>query len=338
MKGCRLKSENLFKLFLFPIFLPLSLLYGLAAFINKKFSSINQVSLGIPVVSVGNFTVGGTGKTPVVFEILNILKDMDKKPIVVSKSYKASLKHPAEVNIDSKISECGDEACLIKKKFPDVRVFSGPHKTKTALFAAAKTVDRMKAVFVIDDGAQHQGLFKDFKIHVWDMSLSKLDFLPLPFGRAREFWFLGEKSDLILLNRSKSIEEKVSKKVPKFLRMKYEVQSILNYNTGKPLTEDFILISGIGNFDQLVQSVKSFFKRKKELNFKSIKGRDHDHFDWFVPEENLNYVCTEKDVSKLLSKVSKERLFVVNSSFSQNFKKGLAMALEKFFKGGEGDC
>ena len=333
MKGLKLKSENFFKLLFFPFLFPLSLLYGLGAFINKKISSLNQVSLGVPVISVGNFTVGGTGKTPVVLELLGILKDMGKDPVVISKSYKASLKHPKEVLSESSVSEVGDEASLIKNKFPEVKVFSGPHKTKTALFAAAKLGDRTKAVFIIDDGAQHQGVFKDFKIHVWDMSLPKMDIFPMPLGRAREFWFLGEKPNLTLLNRSKHSGEEQSVENPKFLRMSYDVQSIKTTSTNQPLKNSGVLISGIGNFNQLEIAVKAFLKPLEIDLLKSIRGRDHDDFDWFKPKGSLNYICTEKDYSKFINKVSADQLYVVKSSFSQSFKKSLKSAVEHFLEG-----
>jgi len=333
MKGLKLKSENLFKLLLFPFLFPLSVLYGLCAFINKKISGLNQVSLGVPVISVGNFTVGGTGKTPVVLELLRILQGMGKDPVVVSKSYKASLKQPKEVLSTSSVSEVGDEAFLIKSKLPEVKVFSGPHKTKTALFAAAKLVDRTQAVFIIDDGAQHQGVFKDFKIHVWDMSLPKMDILPMPFGRAREFWFLGEKPSLTLLNRSKHSGEAQVQENPKFLRMSYDVQRIKSTLNSEPLRDDGVLISGIGNFNQLEVAVKAFLKPLGLKLLKSIRGRDHDNFDWFKPEGSLKYICTEKDYSKLIGKVDVDHLYLVESSFSQNFNDGLKSAIEHFLQG-----
>ena len=187
-----MKFSIFFRLLLSPFLFPLSVFYGLAALVKKKFSRLNQVNLGYPVFSVGNITVGGTGKTPVVMELVKALESLDKEPVLISKSYKGNLKIPTEVLLDSKSVEVGDEALFLKQSFPHLRVFSGPHKTKTALFAAAKLVDRFKHVFVIDDGAQHHGFFKDVKVHVWDMSLSKLDYLPFPLGRARELWFLSE--------------------------------------------------------------------------------------------------------------------------------------------------
>jgi len=326
------KSSTWFKLVLFPILLPLSILYGLGAVIKKKFSALNQVVLGPPVFSVGNFTVGGTGKTPLVTLLVQILKDAGREPILISKSYKGSLKIPAEVMLDSKVSAVGDEAFLLKQTFPGLKVYSGPHKTKTALFASSKIIDSLNTVFVIDDGAQHHGLYKSFKIHVWDMSLHKLETFPFPLGMAREFWFLGESPDLTILNRSKSPDVESTQDVPKVLRAHYTVQKISNAAKSL-LNTDFILISGIGNFDQLEKAIDLYISQTSLKRIKSVKGRDHDDFVWFKPEALLSYVCTKKDYEKLKSRVPSERLFVVESEFSENFKKGFERSIHNFLKG-----
>jgi tetraacyldisaccharide 4'-kinase len=334
MKGSKVKSNIWFRLVLFPLLFPLSLIYGFAALVKKKFSALNQVVLGFPVFSVGNFTVGGTGKTPLVTTLVKILLELGKEPVLISKSYKASLRIPAEVMLDSDVKAVGDEALLLKKTFPNLRVFSGPHKTKTALFAASKIIDPFKSVFVIDDGAQHHGVYKDFKIHVWDMSLHKIDMLPFPLGRSREFWFLGESPDLTILNRSNSPDKVSADEVPRVLRAHYPVVKISSHNN-KELHGDFVLVSGLGNFLQLERAVDTYCADKDFKRIKSIEGRDHDSFDWFQAEANLSYVCTEKDFEKLKNKVSEEQIFIVKSEFSENFKRGFFRSIESFFKRGE---
>lgn len=329
-----MKSSTWFRLVLFPLLLPLSILYGIAALVKKRFSSLNQVVLGVPVFSIGNFTVGGTGKTPLVALLVDILVDLEKEPVLISKSYKGSLKIPSEVFTDSDVKSVGDEALLLKTKFPNIRVFSGPHKTKTALFASSKIVDRYKAVFIIDDGAQHHGLYKDFKVHVWDMSLHKTEMFPFPLGRAREFWFLGEKPDLTVLNRSQSPDRNIQSDVPKVLRAHYEVVSITGADNDV-LSRDFTLISGLGNFFQLERGVDKYCTDKSFRRVESLEGRDHDSFDWFRARPELTYVCTEKDHAKLKTRINKDKLFVVKSEFTNNFKLGLTKAVHNFFNKGE---
>ena len=333
-KGLKVKSDTWFRLILFPLLFPLSIFYGIAALINKKISALNQVVLGPPVFSVGNFTVGGTGKTPLVTTLVEILISIDKEPILISKSYKASLKIPAEVFADSNVKTVGDEALLLKTKFPNLRVFSGPHKTKTALFASSKIIDPLATVFVVDDGAQHHGFYKDFKIHVWDMSQHKIDLFPFPLGKAREFWFLGEKSDLTILNRSKSKEVGSNAAIAKVLRAHYSVVNISSQKN-EDLQGEFVLVSGLGNFHQLERSVDEFCDNKQCKRLKSVQGKDHDNFDWFKAEVDVNYVCTEKDLQKLKDKVMVGRLFVVKSEFSEVFKQSFSRVIVNFFKKGE---
>jgi len=288
--------------------------------------------LGPPVFSIGNFTVGGTGKTPLAALLVDVLLDLGLDPILISKSYKGSLKLPVEVQVDSDVRVVGDEALLLKTSFPDQRVFSGPHKTKTALFASSKIIDPLKSVFILDDGAQHHGLYKNFKIHIWDMSLHKLDSFPFPLGRAREFWFFGESADLTVLNRSQSPDVESRADVPKVLRAHSSVLKIQN-KFSSDLKSDFTLISGLGNFRQLERSVDLYCSSKSFKRLKSIEGRDHDSFDWFKAKADVNYVCTKKDFEKLKTKVSEDRLYIVKSAFSKNFEKGFKRAVESFFKG-----
>jgi tetraacyldisaccharide 4'-kinase len=269
-------------------------------------------------VSVGNLSVGGSGKTPVVFKVIETLLKNGYRPVVISKSYKAKLKAPQEVKVSSDPLVVGDEAHLIKKTNPEVPVFSGPIKYKTALFAQRTLENSEGHVFIIDDGAQHHRIKKDIKIHLWDMSRPLIDFFPFPLGLCREFWFLGESPDIKILNRVQYMRSSKLFKPMLFgkkIELKYQTKSIINPSSGEGISKDAILVSGVGNFEQLRQSVSAFMSSLGLKLIGEIKGQDHDSFDWFRPEDNISYICTEKDFTKLKPKISKEGLFVARGEF-----------------------
>ncbi len=323
---------SFFRIVFLPILLLLSIVYGLMAFIFNVLMSFRQVKLSGPVISVGNFCVGGSGKTPIVGELIQWLDKNNYTPIVILKSYKSFLKSPLEVFIGADFLKFGDEAVALKQNFKDVRVFSGPIKFKTALYADERVDKKNKNIFIIDDGAQHNRIRKDIKIHIWDLSRPLIDILPFPLGASREFWFLGERPDLSILNRSRgTLKEKLIGLLiyGKKIKSLYKVNNIVNAESFLNLNKDFNLISGIGNFEQFLSAVKVFLEGETYSLIKKIKGSDHDDFKWFRAEQNINYVCTQKDLVKLKNIVEPENLFVVRSEFSKDFKKEFSKVLEK---------
>lgn len=124
--------------------------------------------LPVPVVSVGNLTVGGTGKTPLVIHLAEFLRDQGKRPAILSRGYGGRPRGPVEVVSDGKrlLSEpviCGDEPYMMARRLPDVPVLTGPERFLTGRAA----VDRFGAnVLLLDDGFQHRRLYRDADILV----------------------------------------------------------------------------------------------------------------------------------------------------------------------------
>ena len=159
------------------LFNPYSLMMNLR---NKYYDSVenSQVDIQCPVISVGNLTTGGSGKTPFIMYLIQLLKAKNSKLniLVVSKSYKAKLKQPQEVHVDSieSASLFGDEPCLIKKKYPFVFVWSGPSKSETALSALQhyKSKNIKIDLVLVDDGFSHRKLKRNLDIVLLDTTQS----------------------------------------------------------------------------------------------------------------------------------------------------------------------
>jgi tetraacyldisaccharide 4'-kinase len=155
---------------------------------------LERVKIGVPVVVVGNVTVGGTGKTPTVIALVEALRAAGFTPGVVSRGYGARVHTPTAVTAASAASQAGDEPLLIARR-TGVPVWVCPDRVAAAraLTAAHRDVD----VIVSDDGLQHYRLMRDVELVVFDHRLGGNGFL-LPAGPLREP--LSRRRDATLVN------------------------------------------------------------------------------------------------------------------------------------------
>jgi tetraacyldisaccharide 4'-kinase len=159
-----------------------------------------QTKLPIPVVSVGNLSVGGTGKTPVVEALAEFFLKEGRKVAIVSRNYKARVRGCAEVRTDAGADFFGDEPFLLARRLERrVPVFVGPKKAETAVWAFRQNpqID----LILVDDGFQHRALHRDFDLVLLDATDPRA-FAPVPAGRGRENPEALERADWILLTKT----------------------------------------------------------------------------------------------------------------------------------------
>ncbi len=145
---------------------------------------VQQVS--VPVVSVGNMTTGGTGKTPLIEYLIRTLTEMGKTVAVVSRGYGRST-YGTQIVSDGKTllgnaSTAGDEPWQIARKFPGVAVIVDEKKVRAAQLASRYAVN----VILLDDGFQHRALKRDMDIVVLDSTKDVRSMRVLPAGHRRE--------------------------------------------------------------------------------------------------------------------------------------------------------
>ena len=164
---------------------PLACVFGAIAAVRRATFALGwrkRVRVGVPVVIVGNVTVGGTGKTPTVIALVQALRAAGFTPGVVSRGYGAKGDAPRPVTAASAPSEVGDEPVLIARRTSaPVWVSRDRVGCAKALCAAHSDVD----VVVSDDGLQHYRLARDVELVVFDQRLAGNGFL-LPAGPLRE--------------------------------------------------------------------------------------------------------------------------------------------------------
>lgn len=141
---------------------PLGWIYGLAAISRFRFGAPYRAK--VPVICIGNFTAGGSGKTPFAVEVAAIVRDLGRKPIFLSRGYGGRLKGPVAVDPERHTHlDTGDEPLLLCRTAPAV---VSPDRRSGAEF-----VERTfgpKAVIVMDDGLQNPALAKDLSIALVD--------------------------------------------------------------------------------------------------------------------------------------------------------------------------
>jgi len=164
---------------------PVSIVFRLAVALRRilyLLRVLKSVHPGIPVIVVGNLTVGGSGKTPLVIWIAEFLKSKGWSPGIVSRGYGARITEPRAATVAADAAEVGDEPILLSRR-SGCPVWVGADRVQVAarLRAAHEDVN----VLVLDDGLQHYAMRRDIEIAVVDARGLGNGFL-LPAGPLRE--------------------------------------------------------------------------------------------------------------------------------------------------------
>jgi tetraacyldisaccharide 4'-kinase len=293
---------------------PLSLMYYGLYKLDRKFSKPKKLQK--PVTSVGNITFGGTGKTPIVIELLKFLVKNKINPTVLTRGYLRKTKKTvilANGNIDIDVSMSGDEPMLIAKSVPEASVIIGADRYSNAVkFASQLNTD----VYVLDDGFQHWNIKKDLDIVCINAFNPFGNGMLIPAGILREPIDSLRRADIIVLTNSDMVSngdlENLRRKLLSLTGKDPIVTCYGNFEyTSLDLKTGFdIRILKESNLYSL--SAIGFAKGFKNSILKSglkIKGsivlRDHSNFDnKFLNDivnkkyKNAYFIITAKDAVK----------------------------------------
>ena len=165
---------------------PVSLIYGMVMAIRNSlydYKLLKSTDFEIPVISIGNITVGGTGKTPHTEYLIRLLKSQFRVA-TLSRGYKRKTNGYLEVHTTSDVTEAGDEPLQMKKKFPSVKVSVCENRV-TGVQNLLK--DEMPPdVILLDDAFQHRKITPGLNILLIDYNKPLKDDALLPAGRLRE--------------------------------------------------------------------------------------------------------------------------------------------------------
>ncbi|HVK59986.1 MAG TPA: tetraacyldisaccharide 4'-kinase, partial [Bdellovibrionales bacterium] len=158
---------------------------------------LRTIDVGVPVISIGNITAGGTGKTPLTAMVVDDLKKRGISSAIVSRGYGGTETGPIRVGSGGQrdvARRFGDEPAWLAARDPDTPVFIGADRVAAALMAIR---DVQPKVIVADDAFQHRRLHRSMDVVVLDSTQPTWHYRPLPLGRARE--------DLSSMRRAQSV-------------------------------------------------------------------------------------------------------------------------------------
>jgi len=194
----------------------------------------------VPVIVVGNITVGGNGKTPVVIALCEALQQAGYHPGVVSRGYGGRSRHyPLLVDGDSRTAEAGDEPVLIALR-TGVPVCVSPHRGEAirTLLAARPEVD----LIISDDGLQHYAMARDIEIAVVDAERRLGNGWRLPVGPLREGPARLGEVDFIICNGTPANPGEITMSL-----VPGSIISLCGAKPGDPLPEAVDAVAAIGN-------------------------------------------------------------------------------------------
>ncbi len=327
---------------------PFSILYdGITAARNFAYDQGWKESseYEIPIVSVGNLSVGGTGKSPMVEFLVSFLKE-DYQMAVLSRGYKRKTSGFLEVRTNATAKEVGDEPLQIKRKFPEVivAVCADRRKGIEALRSKAELI-------VLDDAFQHRKVRPAISILLTPFDDLFMNDCLLPAGNLRESRKGYQRADIIVVTKCPDRVAYAKLQEIQFKMQLKEYQSIYFSKIGYQETlhgvsetlplnylkdKHFTLVTGIANPDPLVTYLKH-----QQFQFDHLKFADHHHFSnseiTQLQKEEL-IITTEKDFQRLADRLGKHALYYlpIQTEFLYEreaaFKKEVMRMLEYFRK------
>ncbi|MCW9025557.1 MAG: tetraacyldisaccharide 4'-kinase [Gammaproteobacteria bacterium] len=304
---------------------PLTWLYLLIIFVRRLFYKIHifrSIKLPVPVIVVGNLTVGGTGKTPVVIYIANLLKRSGYSPGIISRGYGGKAKKwPQQVRPDCDPVMVGDEAIVISRR-TQCPMSVGPDRAETGrMLHEHSHCD----VIISDDGLQHYKLRRDVEIVLIDGMRRFGNGFCLPAGPLREPVSRKDQADFVITNGIAGYNE---------YSMEYRGNVAVNLldesrhmNLDEFGDELVHLIAGVGNPDRFFEQM-----RNKGLNISEHAFTDHHLFaeDDLTFNDEFPILMTEKDAVKC-HRFAKENMWYlpIEIHMDNDFDMQLLNLLEK---------
>lgn len=272
---------------------PLSLVFRLVVALRRtayRIGVLRQRRADCPVIVVGNITVGGSGKTPLVIWLCQWLQEQGFRPGIVSRGYGGRARHwPQQVRPDSDPGVVGDEAVLLARRCQRP-VCVGPDRP-AAIEALLRHTDC--DIVISDDGLQHYAMARDIEIAVIDGERRFGNGLMLPAGPLREPVSRLKSIDLVICNGQPAPGEFA-------MRMRHPQLQALAGNGELQDIDQFHgmrmrAVAGIGNPARFFSMLRRF-----GLQVEAHAFPDHHAFvaDDLHFEESLPLLMTEKDAVK----------------------------------------
>lgn len=333
---------------------PISVLYGTVTFVrNKMFDCgiLPSEKFDVPVICVGNLSVGGTGKTPHT-EYLARLLSARYRVAVLSRGYKRKSKGFVLADERTTARELGDEPYQIRRKFPDIKVAVDADRRNGITRLMQLPDEEKPEVIILDDAFQHRYVKPTLSLLLTDCKRLYTSDYVLPAGRLREWKSGASRADIIIVTKCKadiSDEEREnilrqispSKKQRVFFTyINYgellpvfgdRSDALMNVTSGNP---EVILLTGIANPLPLKNKVEEFSSNIDMLSFP-----DHHDFSEADIRSVENRLKAGKDNRKIVVTTEKDAVRLLANSYLSDDYKGLFyyLPIKIDFCGGEAE-
>jgi subfamily B ATP-binding cassette protein MsbA len=288
---------------------PLSFIYWtISSFKNTFLKPKTSVGNDIPVVVVGNVTVGGNGKTPLVSQIAIDLRNLGYNPGIILRGYKGSFTGTKLINEETTSKEVGDEAIFHFNRGFNVVVDRDRARALSYLERHTEC-----DIVISDDGLQHTALRRDFEVIVEDANRNFGNQLFLPAGPLRDNIWKTKKVDLFIYSGRKDGNDNF---------FELEPESWVNLDTGDTYTVDEYpfgktanVISGIANPNRFLKTLNSL-----KVNFDYKLFPDHHYFSKNDIEFNFErpILTTEKDAARMGEKFKGSNIWYLKMGVKLN--------------------
>lgn len=315
--------KSLLSLCLFPF----ALLYGTGVIIRNLLFDLRilkSTSFSIPVISVGNITVGGTGKTPHTEYLIQLLKQ-EFKTAVLSRGYKRKSKGFVLASTLTTMEQIGDEPYQMKHKFPEIHMAVDRDRCHGITKLTEPGSNLEVEVILLDDAFQHRYVKPGLSILLIDYNRPVYSDFLLPAGRLREPASGKKRADILLVTKcpetmgpdeQNHIREKLNPlpgQALYFTQFVYDDLYLLTSPTSKrdiqSLTNDteILLVTGIASPHSLIKKLSVYTPHVNPLTFPDHHDFTEDDikliqrkFEQLSPGKRL-IITTEKDAARLTS-------------------------------------
>lgn len=188
---------------------PVEFLYYVGYTAKKRRSLSRQKSLPRKVISIGNLTVGGTGKTPAAIDVAEEAKKRGYRPVILTRGYRGKAKGPCLVSDGSSVllsvEEAGDEPVVMAGRLKDVPVVKSADRYEGGVFAMQQPWgDDPRLLFILDDGFQHWRLGRDVDIVLVDGQNAFGNRKMLPAGPLRGPLTELKDADILVITKTRN--------------------------------------------------------------------------------------------------------------------------------------
>lgn len=280
--------------------LPFSVLYACLVRFLADYKRPHSSPFSVPIMIVGNLTVGGTGKSPTVMALASTLQARGYQPGIVSRGYGGHTQEVRAVSISSDPSEVGDEALMLAQALPGIAIFVGQDRS-AAVRALLKANPRCD-VILSDDGLQHYRLWRDISICLYDEKRKWGNQRCLPAGPLRE--------PLSALSKMDFVETVTGEKGILVLKSEQWV-NVRDPNQHLPVDafkeKTVMAIAGIAHPERFFQTLA-----KLKISYFPCPFPDHHPYtekDFSLIRDKL-IVMTEKDAVKCRTFVGEEAWYL----------------------------